>query len=165
MKISIFNILFILLLISFEGCYSFTGGSIPAHLKSLNITNVNDNSGYGNPEYKDLLTQNIIDNFQRDNSFNIVETGGDSRLSVIISGIRETPVAVSPGELETERKIEILCDVEFFDAVNQKQVLKRNFTNNEVYSVSEGQTGRDNAIKNVLTKIAEDILLAVVSGW
>jgi hypothetical protein len=154
-----------LLLLMFTGCYSFTGGSVPGHLKTLNISNVNDLSGFGNPEYKDLLTQSIIDNFQNDNSFNMVETGGDARLNVSISSIRENPIAVSPGELETDRKVEVICEAEFFDVVLQKSVFRKSFPNNEVYSVSEGQSGRDNALRKVIGRLAEDILLAVVSGW
>lgn len=161
---SLKKVLFLLLLL-FAGCYSFTGGSVPGHLKTLNITNVNDLSGFGNPEYKDLLTQSIIDNFQKDNSFNLVETGGDARLNVSISSIRENPVGVSPGELETDRKVEVICDAEFFDVVLQKSVFRKSFPSNEVYSVSDGQAGRDNAIRKVISKLAEDILLAVVSGW
>ena len=165
MRTTINNILFIFLINLMVSCYSFTGGSVPAHLKTINIANVNDASGFGNPEYRDLMMQNLLDNFQRDNSLSIVETGGDSRLTVIISSIYESAIAVNPGELETDRKININCDVEFFDAVNQKQVFKRNFTNNDIYSFSEGQTGRDNIIKSILTKLSEDILLSVVSGW
>ena len=154
-----------LFLLCLWGCYSFTGGSVPGHLKTLNISNVNDLSSFGNPEYKDLLTQSIIDNFQKDNSFNLVETGGDARLNVSISSIRETPIAVSPGELETERRVDVVCEAEFFDVVKQKSVFKKSFPNNKVYSVSEGQVGRDSAIREVIGRLAEDILLAVVSGW
>lgn len=153
------------IIVFLNSCYSFTGGSVPAHLKTLNIANVNDASGFGNPEYKDLLFQSLLDGFQIDNSLTIVEAGGDSRLNVTITNINESPVAISPGELETDRRVNINCDVEFFDVINQKQIFRRTFTNNEIYSVSEGQIGRDNTIKSLLNKTAEDILLSVVSGW
>jgi len=157
------NLIFISLLII--GCYSFTGGSVPTHLKTINIQNVNDVSGFGNPEYKDLLFHNLLNNFQRDNSLKLVEFGGDCKLIVIISSINEAAISINPGELETERKITVVCDVEFFDAINQKQIFKRNFNNYDVYAVRDGQQGRDLAIKKIITRLGEDILLAVVSGW
>lgn len=148
-----------------NACYSFTGGSVPPHLKTINIANVNDISGFGNPEYRDILLQSLLDGFQRDNSLKIVDAGGDSRLIVSITSITEAPVSISPGELETDRKVNLVCDVEFFDVINQKQIFKRSFSNNDIYAVSEGQSGRDNTIKSLLNKISEDILLSVVSGW
>lgn len=164
-KIIIYILNILIVVIFLTSCYSFTGGSVPSHLKTINISNVNDISGFGNPEYKDLLFQSLLDGFQTDNSLTIVEAGGDSRLIVSIVNINESPVAISPGELETDRRVNLICDVEFFDVINQKQIFKRNFTNNEIYSVSEGQSGRDNTIKSLLNKTAEDILLSVVSGW
>ncbi|HRP01279.1 MAG TPA: LptE family protein [Candidatus Kapabacteria bacterium] len=148
-----------------NACYSFTGGSVATHLKTIYIANVNDASGFGNPEYRDILTQSLLDGFQRDNSLTVVEAGGDCRLIVTITNISETPVSISPGELETDRRVSFVCNVEFFDIITQKQVFKRSFSNNEIYAVSEGQVGRDNTIKSLLTKTSEDILLSVVSGW
>lgn len=156
---------FLIIVVFLNSCYSFTGGSVPAHLKTINIANVNDASGFGNPEYKDLLYQSLLDGFQTDNSLTIVDAGGDSKLIVSIVNINESPVSISPGELETDRRVNLICEVEFFDVINQKQIFKRNFTNNEIYAVSEGQSGRDNTIKSLLNKTAEDILLSVVSGW
>ena len=164
-KIVIYILNILIVVIFLTSCYSFTGGSVPSHLKTINISNVNDISGFGNPEYKDLLFQSLLDGFQTDNSLTIVEAGGDSRLIVSIVNINESPVAISPGELETDRRVNLICDVEFFDVINQKQIFKRNFANNEIYAVSEGQSGRDNTIKSLLNKTAEDILLSVVSGW
>ncbi len=155
----------LVIMVFINSCYSFTGGSVPAHLKTINIANVNDASGFGNPEYKDLIFQSLLDGFQTDNSLTIVEAGGDSRLIVTIVNINESPVSISPGELETDRRVNLICDVEFFDVINQKSIFKRNFTNNEIYAVNEGQQGRDNTIKSLINKTSEDILLSVVSGW
>lgn len=146
-------------------CYSFTGGSVPEHLKSLYIANITDNSGFGNPAYKNQLMDGLIDNFQRDGSFNIVSSGGDARINIILASIREAPVAVNPGELETDRKITVSADVEYYDFVKRKQIWKNTFSGYETYPVSNTQQGRDNAIQTALTNISNDILLKVVSGW
>jgi len=37
---------------------------VPEHLKTLYIATVSDVSGFGNPAYKDLMTQGLIDKFQ-----------------------------------------------------------------------------------------------------
>lgn len=151
-----------------SGCYSFTGGTIPPHLKTLNIGNVGDNSGFGNPLYKETLTTLLLDKFRRDNSFTLTEYGGDARLTVNIGSITESVMTVEAGdrgEMENERKITVSCDVEYFDAVNKKVIWKKNFSNYNVYRLSEAQTGRDLAVQKALELTGDDILLAVVSGW
>lgn len=164
-QIEICKSLALFLLVSAYGCYSFTGGSAPVHIKTMTIQNVNDNSGFGNPQYKEILTENILDLFLNDNTFEVVDAAGDSRLSVAINSIREAPVAISPGELETERKVEITCEVEFYDNIKKNLILKRSISSYELYRVAESQAGRDIAIRTALNQLADDVLLAVVSGW
>lgn len=148
-----------------NGCYSFTGGSAMAHLKTMTIQNVNDNSGFGNPQYREILTQNIIDLFLNDNTYEIVDMAGDSRLSVVINSIRESAVSLNPGELETERKIEISCEVEFYDNVKKEIIQKKTISSYDIYPVSDAQAGRENALRTALSQLADDVLLAVISGW
>jgi hypothetical protein len=150
----------------FYGCYSFTGGStIPSHLKTMYIGNVNDNSGYGNPSYRNILMQSLIEKFKKDNSFEIVDRGGNARLNVNISTIKEESLTVNKGEIERERKINVSCDAEYYDGVKKKQIWKKSFTNSQVYELAQAQTSRDAAIKLALDQISDDVLLAVVSGW
>ena len=111
-----------LCLILFVGCYSFTGGTIPPHLKTLQISSVTDQSGFGNPAYKIELETTIINNFLKDNSFEITETVGDARLTITIVSISESTSTVSTDELETEKRITINCSVEYYDNVNRKQI-------------------------------------------
>ncbi len=146
-------------------CYSFTGGSTPEHLKTLYIANVIDNSGFGNPEYKMILSQTVHENFKRDNSLALVESGGDAKLSIAISSINESTGAIGSGELETERRVTVNCSVEYFDNVKKKQILNRSFSQFAQFSIKDAQTARNEAIKTILKQIADDVLLAVVSGW
>lgn len=148
-----------------NGCYSFTGGSAPPHLKTMTVTNVVDNSGFGNPQYREVLTENIFELFLNDNTYELVDLAGDAKLTVTINSIREAPVTVSPGELETERKIEVSCQVEFYDNIKKVEILKRTISSYDIYLVADAQTGRENAIRNALRQLADDVLLAVISGW
>ncbi len=147
------------------GCYSFTGSSVPEHLKTLQIAAVSDNSGYGNPKYKDKLSMLLFDKFKNDNSFALVERRGNARLNVVIASIRDEATVISPGELEKERKMTLSCSVEYYDAVKKKSIWKKSFSNYGVYEISNAVAGREEAVSSALEKISDDILLAVVSGW
>jgi len=163
MKINI--IIFFVLSIVFYGCYSFTGGSIPAHLKTLQIQPITDNSNFGNPEYKIDLETELTNIFIKDNSFKLAEDIGDAKLSVSISSIIETTNAVNPGELESEKRITLTCSVEYYDNLNKKQIWKKNFSSYGLFDVNQVFTARNETIQIIIKQIAEDILLAVVSGW
>ena len=149
----------------FPGCYSFTGGTLPDYLDSVYIANVTDNSGFGNPIYSEILTNFLFKKFREDNSLKVVDSGGDTKLTVKISSIIETKLTVQTGELESERKVVVSCNVDFYDSIKNKISWKKNFQNFNTYAIAEGQSGRDNAIKKALEQISDDILLAVVSGW
>ena len=53
------------LMINFTSCctYSFTGSSVPEHLKSIAIPIAQDRSGAGIPGLKEMLTQELINWF------------------------------------------------------------------------------------------------------
>lgn len=162
-KINIF-VLFLAFVI-LQSCYSFTGGSVPAHLKTLQIQPVTDKSGFGNPAYQIDLETALVTNFTRDNSFELDEMSGDAKLNVSIVSINETTQTVSTGELETERRITVSCEVEYYDNVNKKQIWKKKFSNFGVFEIQQAFTARNEAIQIAISQLAEDIMLAVVSGW
>ena len=167
-NIKFINVIFFIncvVLFCLAGCYSFTGGSVPSHLKTLQIQSVTDQSGFGNPIYKINLETALVNNFTRDNSFEITASVGDAKLIVSIISINETSQTISSGELETEKRVTITCSTEYYDNVNKKQIWKRNFSNFGIFEVSQAFTGRNEAIQVALLQLAEDIMLAVVSGW
>jgi len=155
----------IVVVIHLTGCYSFTGGSVPDHLKTMQIGAVGDNSGYGNPNYKDRMSILLFEKFKNDNSFALVDRNGNARLNVVISSVRDETSVISSGELEKERKMTISCEVEYYDAVNKKQIWKKSFSNYSVYELTNGSAARDLAVEGAIEKITDDILIAVVSGW
>lgn len=165
LKLSIYCLICIFVLGMFKGCYSFTGGSIPEHLKTLYIVSVSDNSGYGNPLYRESLYQKLVTKFQKDNSLKLVDRGGDARLSVSIKSIRDEMQTIRPGEVESERKITVSCEAEYYDAVKKKSIWKKTFSIFEVYDLGNAMIEKDRAINSALEQTTDDILLAVVSGW
>jgi outer membrane lipopolysaccharide assembly protein LptE/RlpB len=161
----VLTILSLICISLFAGCYSFTGGSVSDHLKTISLTAVQDNSGFGNPRFRDVLTRRLLDKFRNDNTLVLVESNGDAQLQSTIIRINDDVVSVSPGEVERERRITVTVEAEYTDYVKRKQVWKRTFSNFQVYLISQGQQAREEAVIAALQQIGEDILLAVVSGW
>lgn len=160
-----YSLLFLTIIIVLHSCYSFTGGSLPEHLATVYIANVVDNSGYGNPVYKDNLQEYLSNEFTRDGSLSISDRRADSRVEVTITSIKEQAVSISQTDFEKERKIVVSAKVMFFDNVEKKIVTEKTLSGYAVYEVATAQSGRDESVDLVLKQLAEDILFAVVSGW
>lgn len=148
-----------------SSCYSFTGGSLPEHLETIYIANVLDNSGYGNPTYKDNLQELLIEQFNRDGSVSVSDRRSDCKLDVTITAIKEQSASISAGDYEKERKIVISVNAIFYDNVEKKTIAEKKLSAFALYDVQTVPYGRDEAVETILKQLSEDILFAIVSGW
>ncbi len=148
------------------GCYSFTGGgNLPPHLKTVVIQITADNSGQGIPQFRDVLTQSLIERFRNDNTLTLVEQKGDAKLLTTITAISEATINLRQGEVESERKVNVTVKAELYDAVKKKNFISKDITNTQLFDVSGGIPAKNEAVNKALRQISEDVLLAVISGW
>jgi hypothetical protein len=153
-------------LVLFAGCYSFTGASIPAHLKTIGIPLVGDNSGFGRSEMRQELTTLLVDKFTREGSLQVRDrSASDAVLDVAITRIADDPVAVKAGEELTRKRATIYVEATYRDVKQQKLIWDRSFQQFADYDVAAGLEGLNTALRNAEEKLAEDILLAVISNW
>jgi hypothetical protein len=150
------------------GCstYSFTGASVPAHLKTIAIPIADDKSPAAIPGIRELLTNDLIQKFINDNSLQVAERSkADATLECVITSVTDAPAIVSAGEQISSRRLTINVKVIYTDLVTKKTIFENNFNNYGDYVPGEATNDRDVAIATAVDKISEDILLAVVSGW
>lgn len=158
-------VLLVGLAVAAAACYSFRGGSVPEHLKTISIASVVDNSGFGDPTFREFCTETLVRRFRNDNAFQLVDDNGDARLTPVITRIQERVQNVQSGDVEGERRIVVAVEVEYIDAVKDRTVWKRTFENFDVYDVNDAANDRPRAVREALTRIVDDVLLAVVSDW
>ncbi len=161
----------LLQLLIFAGCsYTFTGASVPKHLESIAIPIFDDRSGSAEPGLDQTFTDLLIGKFIDDNTLQVREKRtANAVLECTITSLMDSPAAVTvgtEGEGISRRKITINVKVIYRDYVLKKIVWDKNFSNYGEYSI-EGdlQTVRNEAVYDAADKIAEDIMLAVVSNW
>ncbi len=150
------------------GCYSFRGGSVPPHLSTIVIPEIEDVSGYGDGTIRQDFTAFLIRRFREDNSLRVVEqAGADVRLEVTLSTLRDDiRLGVTGQELETDRGVIIEARVTFTDNVRRRPVYRdRQFVGRSQYAISSGLDGRRTAIRESLVRLTDDILLATVADW
>jgi hypothetical protein len=163
----LFLLLVSIILINFGcGVYSFTGASVPAYLKTIAIPIAEDKSPAAIPTLRESLTDNLIQKFINDNSFQVTDRSkADAVLECVITSVTDAPAVVSAGEQITSRRVTINVNVTYRDLVKRKTIFENKFTNYGDYVPGEATNDRENAIASAVDKISEDILLAVVSGW
>lgn len=162
------KIIIILCSIFLWGCsYSFTGSSVPSHLKTISIPFCIDRSGSGEPNMADEFTNTLINNFLKDNSLSVSDNSrADASLKCTINSISDAPAVIEGNENVSQRRLTINARVIYKDFVMKKTIFDKNFSNYDDYE-NDGdiQSNRSEAIQNAIDKITEDILLAVVSDW
>ena len=150
---------------SLTSCYSFRGGSVPDHLKTISISSVTDISGFGDASLREYCTENLLQRFRSDNTLQLVDNDGDARLTPVLVRIQDRILNVQSDDLENQRRMVVAVEVEYVDAVKNKVVWKRTFENFDAYNVDNATEGRSRAAQAALDRIIDDVLLAVVSDW
>ena len=150
------------------GCssYSFTGASVPAHLKTIAIPIAEDKSPAAIPGLRESLTDNLITKFITDNSLQVTERStANATLECVITSVTDAPAIVSAGEQISSRRVTIYVKVIYKDLVQKKTIFEKEFKNYGDYPPGQEANKRPGAIDDAIDKLTEDILLAVVSGW
>jgi hypothetical protein len=161
-------LLFISVSISnFDCCfYSFTGASVPPHLKTIAIPVADDRSGSGEPGLRELLTDQLTQKFIDDNTLQVTEkTTADAILECTITSLPDAPAVVAAGETVETRRVTLTVNVIYRDLVQRKIIYNKSFSNYGDYPSAEIVTARRGAIETAVDRITEDILLDTVSGW
>jgi hypothetical protein len=147
-----------------SGCYSFTGASVPAHLKTVAIPLVEDVSGFGEAGLREKFTQKLIELFRSDNNLEIGDRlTADSIVEGTIVQVTDAPQVISGNDIVSTRRVTITVRASFTDMKLRKKVWEKDFSNWGEYI--QGQQTRDIALTDAVNKVAEDILLETVSGW
>jgi hypothetical protein len=149
------------------GCaYSFTGASVPPHLKTIGIPLVDDQSGFGEPGLREKFTTEITNLFIVDNSLQVADrTGADALLQGVITSVTDAPAVVEQGEQVSKRRITMSVRFTFQDMKLRKKVWEKSFSNWGDYESGGGISQRQTGLTEAIRKITEDILLETVSGW
>ena len=148
------------------GCYSFRGGSVPSHLKTIAVPLFDDQSGSAEPNLREKFTNKLIDRFRQDNSLQVADkTRSDSVIEGTILSLQDEPYVVVQGESVTKRKITIAIKATYRDAKLNKQLWDKQLSNWGIYEIGGGPAQRQIGIDAAIDKLAEDILNVTVSSW
>jgi len=149
------------------GCfYSFTGSSVPAHLRTVVITLFDDQTGSAEPTLREEITNKLIERFRQDNSLEVTDQPtADCALEGALASFTDQPTVVTAGEAVQKARITIGVRALFRDQKLKKTIFEKTFTAWGEYDIGADPAVRAGALTTALDKVTEDILLESVSGW
>lgn len=146
-------------------CYSFTGASIPPHLKRIYIPNFQDKSNSGVANLKEDLTRKLTDKIISQSS---LELGSNQSADCVLEGnisvYSNQPFVVAAKTTSNTNRITLKVKVVYRDLVKKETIWENNFENWGEYTI--GSTSAENdALADAMNKITDDIFTKVVSSW
>ncbi len=156
-------LLFIVLLLTSCGIYSFGGSTIPKHLKSIEIP-LFENKALVQGVAEDL-TDKVISMAQRER-MKLVASGGDATITGVVLSYTNLTDDYSGGRDDLNVKtsaVNITAKVDFIDNIKEKAIFSGTLSAKGVYDfdTEDEEIGR----KRALEDLADKVLFNSLQGW
>lgn len=153
-------ICFFFLIFSSEcGIYSFSGSSLPSHIKTVAVPLFEDSTSEFGIDQE--ITDGLIEVVTQDNTLKIATPrGADSLIRGKITQVQDRAGQYDEQENASDFRIYITVSVSFEDVKKRKVLWEETWTHWGAYT-----SDRQEGIEEAIDKIAQDILNRTVSGW
>lgn len=144
------------------GVYTFSGSTLPSHLKTVDIPLFENTSLQANvaEELTDSLSKRVLST----NLLRIVPTKGDATIKGTVTQYTNTPRSYDKAGVRSvnisEYEVSIVVNAEFADNKNNSQLFKGTLTGKGVYDFQKDkeETGRKKAEQDIVDQILQNSL-------
>src|SRR4051812_31832900 len=144
------------------GCYSFSGTTLPAHLRIVHIEPVVNKTLES--ALADRITKGLEDGFQSRSNLRKVNEDGDAELICVLTDYSHRPQSTS-GSTVTSYRVDVLMSVRFVDRVKGDTLYKDDrVPGYGQYQVDKGET-EETGQRIAVESLVKVILDNTVSGW
>jgi hypothetical protein len=144
------------------GCYSFSGTTLPPHLRTVHIDPVVNRTLES--AVADQVTRGLEDGFRKRSNLRRVNDDGDAELVCVLTDYSHRPQSTA-GDRVTSYRVDILASIRFIDRVKGDTLYKDDRVPGfGEYFIDKGQTeatGQALAIENLVKVVLDN----TVSGW
>ncbi|MCH8927605.1 MAG: LptE family protein [Candidatus Marinimicrobia bacterium] len=143
--------------------YSFSGSSVPGHIKTIAIPLLENNTAeFGLTEQ---ITDALLDDFIKENILQIVDQkDSDSVMKGTIVRVSDVPYTFDENEEVQEFRVTISAKIVWYDKINQINLFEGNIKGWGIYAASTPEDrigGLDDAVERLVTEVLNQTL----SGW
>ena len=168
MKFTIGNIIVIIVLLVFSGCYRFQGVTIDNTMNTYEVYNFETQAPNAPPTLALSTREAIREWVRRQSKLIIKEVDPDVEFQGKIRSFRVSSVAPQPGELSAFNRLEITFEVEYINNVEGKEEegFKKNYTLfSDFPSTSNLLDVQDGLIETILNELKERVFNDAFTNW
>jgi hypothetical protein len=154
-------------LATLQGCYSFTGSSLPAHLKTIAIPVFEDRSGAGIAQFRGELTGGLAEKIESQSALRLTPSmsRADALLEGAIISFSDAPSQLSS---KTERamtnRVTLVVQVTMIDRMKKTPIFAQSFVGFSDYRTGN-YVAQQQALRSCVNQIIDEIFDRIVSGW
>lgn len=145
-----------------SGCYSFSGSTLPAHLRTIRIPQAQNRTL--EPELADRVTRGLEEGFRNRTNLRRVNEGGDAELLLTLTDYSHRPQTTA-GDQVTSYRVDMLASVVFVDRLKGDTLYKDDRVPGfGQYFIERGETeetGKRLALENLVKVVLDN----TVSAW
>lgn len=148
------------------GAYSFTGGNTGA-AKTIQVDFFPNQAPIIEPSLSQRFTQDLQDLFTRQTNLALVKSNGELHFNGEIIDYRITPMSATADQKAAQNRLTIVVNVRYTNSLVEKDNFEKQFSFYYDYGATQQLTGGvlDNALKEILERITQDIFNASVAKW
>lgn len=150
-----------------QGCYSFSGASIPPHLHTVAVPLFDDTTQAGIAEFRERITRNLVNKIESQSTLSIEAdpSRADAVLKgAIISYTDEPSQLGSATERAVTNRITIVLKADFNDEVKQSQLFSQTFVGFADYQAGN-YAAQQGAIESAIDTVTDDLFNQMISNW
>lgn len=155
----------VLVTVLLSGCYSFTASTLPSHIKTVNIHEVEDKTL--DPVLANDIRTGVLDMFKK-NAGGIRIVNGDASADfemVLLSYTNKPENYNSSSDVETYR-VTIRVSVKFYDNVKDRIIYEnKSLSADGTYDVSANESEDRHGQKRAIEKLQDLIITNALAKW
>jgi hypothetical protein len=150
-----------------QGCYSFSGTSLPPHLHTVAVPLFDDSTQAGIAEFRESITRNLVNKIESQSTLSI--EADPSRANAVLKGAIVS-YSDEPSQLgsSTERavtnRITIVLQADFDDQVKHTRLFSQTFVGFADYQAGN-YAAQQTAIESAIDTATDDLFNQMISNW
>lgn len=158
--------LFVSIILTSCGIYSFSGTSIAPDVTTITVYNVENRAMRINPALSNALTEALKDKYRKLTKLRLVNDGGDLIIDAQITSYETASIAVTAQEVAAQNRLTVTLKLTFTNVKYPKESFERNFAEFEDYpSTSSLDAVESRLVDSIIEKLTDKIFNETVANW
>lgn len=160
------SILLLSFMVSWCGCYKFTGYSISSDVKSFYVGNIKLNAPNAPATVNQTFQEALKDKVARESRLAFNDLNPDIEFQGAIQAYNVSAVAPRPNEQTSFNRLTIHVALEYTNHLNAKQDWKRSFSHFADFETTQDLLQvQDDLINTIFNQILEDVFNQSFNNW